>query len=321
MRQPGPGKIQLSTDDLPERQRLETVREVYGRTIIKVDLEPLPDQPFRFQATLASLPDLGLACGTVSPCRGTRTRALVDSDDLLFNINLTGGRVLQQRGREAIVSAGEATLMTSDPGVATIQATSRFVSFRLPRKTLRSTVTELDACFLRPIPRQTEALAFLVSYANAVAEKDAPETPEMHGVVAAHISDLVSVALGATRDAQEVAEGRGLRAARMRAIKADIRANSRRHDLTLQIVAARHAISPRYVRMLFENEGTSFSEFVLTTRLVRAHRQLQDPRYVAQTISSIAFGCGFGDLSHFNRAFRRRFEATPSEVREAAQRK
>jgi AraC-like DNA-binding protein len=33
------------------------------------------------------------------------------------------------------------------------------------------------------------------------------------------------------------------------------------------------------------------------------------------TISTIAFNCGFGDLSYFNRCFRHRFGATPSEVR------
>ena len=31
----------------------------------------------------------------------------------------------------------------------------------------------------------------------------------------------------------------------------------------------------------------------------------------------MAFECGFGDLSYFNRAFRRRYHATPTDVREA----
>jgi len=47
---------------------------------------------------------------------------------------------------------------------------------------------------------------------------------------------------------------------------------------------------------------------------------LADPRYAAETISAIAFACGFGDLSYFNRVFRRQYGATPSAVREAARR-
>jgi hypothetical protein len=38
------GIIRLSTDALPERNRLEAVREEVGKAIIKVDLEPLPGQ-------------------------------------------------------------------------------------------------------------------------------------------------------------------------------------------------------------------------------------------------------------------------------------
>jgi AraC-like DNA-binding protein len=46
---------------------------------------------------------------------------------------------------------------------------------------------------------------------------------------------------------------------------------------------------------------------------------LADPRYAGLTISGIAFAVGFGDLSTFNREFRRRFGLTPSDVRRRAQ--
>jgi AraC-like DNA-binding protein len=42
---------------------------------------------------------------------------------------------------------------------------------------------------------------------------------------------------------------------------------------------------------------------------------LRDARFADSGISVIAFDAGFGDLSHFNRAFRRRFGASPSELR------
>jgi AraC-like DNA-binding protein len=36
------------------------------------------------------------------------------------------------------------------------------------------------------------------------------------------------------------------------------------------------------------------------------------------SITDIAFASGFGDVSHFNRVFRRRYGDTPSGVRAAA---
>ena len=121
--------------------------------------------------------------------------------------------------------------------------------------------------------------------------------------------------LGATRDAAAIAEGRGIRVARLRAVKDDIEAHLTDGDLTPVVVARRQRISDSYVRKLFESEGTSFSEFVLTRRLVRANRMLTDQRWANRTIASIAFACGFGDLSYFNRTFKRLYGAPPSDIR------
>ncbi len=45
---------------------------------------------------------------------------------------------------------------------------------------------------------------------------------------------------------------------------------------------------------------------------------LTDLRFTDRTVSSVAFEAGFGDLSYFNRAFRRLYGATPSDVRAKA---
>jgi AraC-like DNA-binding protein len=53
---------------------------------------------------------------------------------------------------------------------------------------------------------------------------------------------------------------------------------------------------------------------VLAQRLARAHRTLLDPRRESEKISVVAYDCGFGDVSYFNRAFRRHFGAAPSDI-------
>src|SRR5262249_46279785 len=84
-------------------------------------------------------------------------------------------------------------------------------------------------------------------------------------------------------------------------------------------LSARHRLSPRYIRHLFEGENTSLSRFVVCQRLTRVHRMLADPRYVDRTITDIALAVGFGDISTFNREFRRCFSMTPSDVRHGMQ--
>jgi transcriptional regulator GlxA family with amidase domain len=120
---------------------------------------------------------------------------------------------------------------------------------------------------------------------------------------------------GATREAANTAHGRGLHAARLHAIKRDIAENLGRPDLSITTLAGRHACTPRFIQRLFDAEGTTFTEYVLAQRLARAHRLLTDPRRATEKISTAAFDAGFGDVSYFNRVFRRQYGAAPSEIR------
>jgi AraC-like DNA-binding protein len=121
----------------------------------------------------------------------------------------------------------------------------------------------------------------------------------------------------ATRDAVRVQNG-ALRAARLSVIKSDILDNLRQPTLSIHAVAHRHGISARYIRQLFAADRASFVDFVLDRRLAAVHLMLNDVRFADRTISAIAFDVGFGDVSEFSRVFRRRYGATPSDVREAA---
>jgi AraC-like DNA-binding protein len=79
----------------------------------------------------------------------------------------------------------------------------------------------------------------------------------------------------------------------------DISAHVGDGDLSVAEVARRHRVTPRYVHKLFENEGLTFSSFVLRQRLSRARRILSDPHFADRNICSAAFDVGFGDLSYF----------------------
>jgi AraC-like DNA-binding protein len=170
---------------------------------------------------------------------------------------------------------------------------------------------------MRVIPSHCEALRLLTNYAGILRQGSAPMTPELRHLVSIHIHDLIGMVLGATRDGLAIAAGRGLRAARLRAIKADVLANLCDSGLTVNAVALRQRVTPRYVQMLFATEGVTFSEFVLGQRLTRVYQRLRDPRFRRTSIGGIAFAAGFGELSYFNRTFRRRFGLSPSDLRRA----
>jgi AraC-like DNA-binding protein len=166
------------------------------------------------------------------------------------------------------------------------------------------------------------ALGNLVGHLTRLLESEAFITPKLQQVAVAHLRELLAATLGVPPDpADEVpttGNRRGLGAARLSAIKADILVHLGARDLSLDAVAKRQGISPIYVRKLLESEDTSFTRFVLGERLARAHRLLSDPHLADCTIAALALEAGFGDLSYFNRAFRRRYGAAPSDVRATA---
>src|SRR5215831_21069336 len=139
--------------------------------------------------------------------------------------------------------------------------------------------------------------------------------PETARVVVTHVHDLIALSLGATGDAAALAEDRSIPAARLHAIKRDIVTNLENEGLSIGSIAARHRVTPRYVHRLFEREGITYTQFVLRQRLDYTYRMLRDPRFTAWTISTIAYEGGFGDLSYFNRTFRRQYGRTPSDVK------
>jgi AraC-like DNA-binding protein len=80
-------------------------------------------------------------------------------------------------------------------------------------------------------------------------------------------------------------------------------------------VAAAFGISTRYLHRLFEREHETVAQYIRDRRLERCRLLLLDPQLSAHTILMLAFGCGFGDLSGFNRAFRAKYGMTPRQLR------
>jgi len=97
----------------------------------------------------------------------------------------------------------------------------------------------------------------------------------------------------------------------------------RRHladpDLSPGMVAARLGVSVRTLHKRFQDADTTFGKWILENRLLACQRAFEDPRHAPFTISQIAYGWGFNDLSNFSKAFKARFGVSPTEYRRALQ--
>lgn len=318
-----PMRLRVSASAFPERERVDAWRETFGRHVLRLEIAPLDDTPFRYDAEFVGLPDLHLGLGTVSAIACNRTRALLadEKDDILLLIPREGRMQVDQGRKQGVLTHGDALVRRSDALGRTMSTSGEYLTLVIPEKALSPLVADFDRLDFTVIPGANPALRLLSGYVDLLMTQD-PGTGSGVGTATAdlaarHVHELAALAIGATRDgwALAQAEGHGLRAARLRAVRADIARHAVDGDYSIIRAAGHLGISPAYVRKLLAAEGTRFSDLVLEERLQRARRLLADPRHDRLGIAGIAFDSGFGDVSYFNRCFRRRFGATPSDLR------
>jgi AraC-like DNA-binding protein len=308
--------LRVASGSLGSGDGEEAFRETFGRKILGIEIDPLDDHPVEIDLTLRALPGFAMATGALSPMRNRHTSALIDNDDFVLVVMQDGSGEVSQHGRTTAIRAGEAVL-TANGTVATFSGftPTRVINLRLSRHSLAPYVANLDDLVARPIPRDDRVLELLVGYATMLNQQSELAITGLRSLVAGHMHDLAALMLGGRDHGQHM---RGQRAARLVAIKSSILERIGSFRFTIADIAGSQQISESYVRQLFAETGTTFTDFVLAERLARAHHMLTNPLHRNREISAIAHDVGFGDVSHFNRSFRRRYGATPSEIREAA---
>jgi AraC-like DNA-binding protein len=306
--------VQFSTRELPERDRIPRWREEFGRWVVRSDIEPLSDVPFHADATLRALPGLRLATSSGSAMRLERTAALAadGNDDIGLFINLGQKAAISNRGRDAVLTKGDAILVGHDPSVV-VMSPGGFLGVVMPQAALASRVDDVDSAVMRPIRLGNVPLRLLTTYLRHLNECDLGE-PKLRRTVATHIGELAAQAAGMRRDAREQTVS-AVAAARFGAVRAHIAACFDEPDLTVAAVARRLGVSVRYLQRLFEIHGTSYTAYVNELRLQKVFALLTEPPVHRLRISDIALKAGFSDISHFNRLFRVRFGDTPFGVR------
>ncbi len=247
-----------------------------------------------------------------SPAAVTRDRrALMDGRcNYILSIHDADYEV-EMDGKTHTIPSGQIVILDeSNPFAFRLPGTWGTV-LSLERRQMERLAPTIAGRSLHIIPAASSDAALLAGYL-ALLNRHPPTTNV--DPIADHVHHLVArlLTIGQMREPTGRA---AIGAARLRLVKADIARHLFDPGLDIGDVARRQQVSPRYIQQLFAREGTTFSDHVRGARLDAALKRLADPRQVGQPISHIAFEAGFGDLSTFNRAFRKRFGRTPRDVR------
>ncbi|MBN8830522.1 MAG: helix-turn-helix domain-containing protein [Sphingomonadales bacterium] len=314
--------IEISSEHLPVYNPDEFAREFFGRIGQRMELEPQKGTPITIRANALPLaPGLIAGGGSISAMTSHRTSAMRSdgNSDILICFPVQRMLMREAGGREFAAGPGQAVLGSLDRPVSFVSPERRndFVTLQLSRAMLSPYVTSIDDKLMRASDASDPRLRLLRGYAASLAP-DALASPHLRDLAARHLLELAALAIGPTADGHDAAMRGGLRAARLAQAKQVVMAHLERPELSAAFVAARVGVTERYVRKLFEGEDESLATFISARRLDRAMTMLADSTRRDRRILDIALSLGFGDVRTFNRAFRARFDRTPSEMRHEA---
>jgi AraC-like DNA-binding protein len=305
---------------LPERDRMSAFREEFARQVLSMDVVDLSGGKPRIDIVFLKLGPVAVGGTVATACEFIRNAHQTKDgvNDFQLLVVGRGPARAHQAGRDLAFDPGSGALFDyGRPFRASPVNGGAGYNVAVPPALLKALVAHPEDRAGRVV-RPGPALRLLDGYLASLLALDAPPPAELAHRIGLHLLDLVAAVLGPTNDAREVIAGRGLKAARRRAILAEIARRCGDPALDIDSIASQEGLSRRSVERLLGETGKSFTEHLTERRLERAYAMLIDPALSCRRIIDIALAAGFGDVSHFNRLFRRRFGETPSSARTAA---
>jgi len=305
----------FSTEDVHPRERVSywDTNVIRGFAKLKVPA----NEPFNGSLTVGSIGSIGVSRTESDPFEIHRGRAEIahsHGDDCFICLQCRGRSTHVQGDRETVINEGEFFLADlRRPFIGRLETRGSIVTIRAARGEVEARVGPVGQLLSLTLDTQ-DAVAgltfgFLAMLPDRLDGIDAAAAPK----IAEQVLDLVALAY--SNRAESKASLSAPRTAALTILKTAI--ESRLHDPNLKpfTAAAAAGISVRYANALLAQEQTGLEAYIITRRLERCRRALEDPMQARRAIGDIAFCWGFSDLSHFGRRFKAEYGCSPGEYR------
>ena len=303
----------FSTNNVHPRDRFDCWHSIACKTVVNHDSRPECRASFQAELQWATLGGLELVLFENSPMDISKNRA--KGDELFVCRQMAGEVVLEQSSREVALKAGDVTVLDPLlPYAGRFFSGSKLLVLKIPRRLLEARTgktRQMIARRIRPIAAESSLassfLAMLPTHAGNLGA--AAEV-----IVADQALDLIAVSFAKAMESGKprISSARSLALLNLRAA---VEARLADPALDTETVAAAAGVSVRYANAVLAQEGTSITRLIQTRRLARCRQALEDPLQGHRTVSEIAYGWGFSDMTHFGRRFKVAFGSSPRDYR------
>jgi len=309
------------TEYCNSREAFSIFREGICSTFMPWSPEFKSERPFVGRLEGMAIENGSIGRTRISPFICVRTKSDIAGsmvDGFYANYVISGELMVEQAGRTNIAKQGDLVIYdTSSPVTLTLRADSYYedIPILVPKSRLAQIKDAEDQLNNVLVPREGlfEPLAACLSYVQR--NVTTLTVCEWTGLLDAFAS-LLPLATGCCEKSR-LMQRTTIRSANstLKRMLEVLDRNLSRSVLSPQWLADEFGVSRRYVHQLFAVSGNTFSGYVRGRRLDKVREDLLSPTCRNQPIHAIAYRWGFGDLSGFNRVFKKRFGCSPGDFR------
>jgi len=307
----------FSTDDVHPRDRFDYWHQVACANIVGHDSHAQRASSFSASLEAGSVGDVSIIRCSIAPITFQRTArhfAAAPSDKILLCMPLGGQLNYEQGSRSCRLKAGGLAMI--DPMLpldGEYCGDANVVIVALPRSDLEARLGEVRELMAQDLSPGGSDGAYLASYLSMLTDHAGQLSQAAADRAQGHLLDLTAMALSQRLSRRvRLSNPRAIVRFKIRGI---IEAHLEEPTLDVRMVAERAGVGLRYANSVLADEHTSVSRLILERRLERCRAALVDPAQAGRSISDIAFGWGFSDLSHFGRKFRSAFGSSAKDYR------
>ena len=308
----------FSTASVHPRDRFDYWHSAACQNLIHHSSTSICKQTFEAEIETGMLADIRMVQFKNSPMRVLHSAEHVsrtEDDELFLCRQASGSLELEQEGRETILGTGGVVLL--DPRLpyrAKFYGDSKSLVLKLPRRALEARVGRTRDKIAVPVADSMKGPSDWISSLVGMLPKMGEAPTEAQGRIAQEqILDLVASALLKTGSSK--LRTSAPRSVALLNVRAAIDAGLSDTELDCVSVAKAAGISVRYANDLLREQNTSITRLIRSRRLVRCRAAFDDPLQSGRSISDIAYGWGFSDMTHFGRCFKQEFLMSPRDYR------
>ena len=309
----------FDTDAVAFKDRFSYWNETICAFLSPVDsIQLARDRPFSAKLRRINAGALQVSDIRFSPMRNDRTRDLLRSrpnENFFVALMVAGHGRLVQDQRCATPGPGDVVIYDSGrPFTWAFDHDSRMLIGQLPRRLLSSRIPASDQIAARTLRRGAPCTSLVASVLNETTRLDPAPCGGLHRL-GASLADTLAAALefGLT---QGFGSTQGTHSLGHQDLLGRAKAILLRHvedpDFDFSRLVGELGVSSRTLCRVFAADGTTAMRWLWRQRLEHAHRLLDERR--VSTVSQAAMRSGFNDLSHFARAFKRRYGEMPRSI-------